>query len=179
MYKFNESKIEIKKGAKNKDDYIILLNNIQIKDKVLFEKILLNVSDEQEAKNFITKFAKFKHIKFIKDRIETKSLNSQISDVYQYSLDVEIKDELKPFLFISILRCDIDNICYPPPFNNGCVRIFVQILLIFSCKFEWGFYKDEKKHQNDIVNFVYDSGFSLSREEFKNIYSRYFEEYNE
>lgn len=172
---FGSDKIIIRKGAKATRDYLIFHNNIQIKDELLFKGILLNTSDEKEAEMFIDLFTKCISIIFKKDRIETNPSPLEFKKIYDYCINSKLKPELQKFLFVTILRCDIDNICYPPP-KNGCIRIFIQVLLLFSCKFKWTTYINKNNIPADIAKYIYEIGFKKSIIDFKEIYERYLKE---
>ncbi len=174
-FTFGSDKIVISKGAKATRDYLVFHNGNQITDKSLFEHILLNTSNEKEAKMFIGLFAKCICINFKKDRIETNLSPLERKKIYDYCINSKLNSELQKFLFITILRCDIDNINYPPP-KNGCIRIFVQVLLLFSYKFKWTTYINKNNIPPDIAQYIYDIGFKKDIKSiiyFREIYERY------
>lgn len=169
---FDKNKVTIGKGRKTDNDYVILQNGTQIRDRSLFENILSNIPNEGEAKIFLDCFSRCPLIKFGSDRITTTTSQDKI---YQYCLGCRLKSESQELLFISILRCDIDNICYPYP-KNGCIRIFVQLLLLLSYKFGWKTYINNSTIPKDIADYVYQIGFKKDRgniEYFKKIYDKY------
>lgn len=172
-YIFGKNKIILHKGAKTSGDYLIFHNGIQIRDEALFKYILLNTSDEAEAKQFMNCFTNAPFAKLEKDKIEISKSLAEIEKIYNYCIDCELKFELKEFLFVAMLRCDIDNICYPPPFYNGCIRILSQILLVLSHKFNWSSYTKKSKIGTDIAKDVANFGFSGDRKDFKRIYEQY------
>lgn len=174
-FTFGSDKIDTKRGGKAKDDYLIFYNDVQIDDKEIFKGILINTLNGKDAKTFIECFTKCNSIKLNKKRIETVPSPLKKDRIYTYCINSKLNTELQKFLFISILRCDIDNICYCPPLN-GCIRFFIQILLLLSYKFKWTLYINKNDIPADIVKYIYEIGFKKSRIDFKEIYERYLKE---
>ncbi|MDD5431655.1 MAG: hypothetical protein PHO70_01535 [Candidatus Omnitrophica bacterium] len=179
-YIFGKNKLIFKKGSKAENDYLIWHNKVQITDLFLFNELFKRISLEQEAKDFLDLFCGYRNIKFNNDSIICNPSPLDVDDLYKYCVGSKLNTEQQELLFVCILRCDIDNICYPPPKLNGCIRIFVQVLLLFTYKFKWIMYYLEDKVAEDLDVFVYKIGFPRNRYDvdkttFLAIYRKYIE----
>lgn len=123
------------KGNKCPQDYLIYWNgNQQFYDNTLFSALFDNVVCPQCAYNFVKHFCyATQFISFDEQCIKTNIFN--VDDVINFVNSLLLTDELKLCLASMIFRCDIDNINYECPRFNGCIRHFVQILMIFGYKF--------------------------------------------
>ena len=123
------------KGDKCPQDYLIHWNGEQqFGDCALFSILFINVACPQCAYDFVKHFfyaAQF--ISFDAQCVKTNIVD--VGDVINFVNSSLLTDELKLCLASIILRCDIDNINYECPRLNGCVRHFVQILMVFGYKF--------------------------------------------
>ena len=124
------------KGHKCPQDYLIYWNGSQqFDDDMLFSALFNNIACSQCAYNFIKHFyCATQFITFNERCIKTNILN--VGDVIGFVNNLLLADELKLCLASMIFRCDIDNINYECPRLNGCVRHFVQILMVFGYKFD-------------------------------------------
>ena len=182
-FAFGKDKIEIKKGYKASNDYLIFLNKVQISDELLFEALNLSIISEDDAKFFIEHYVEYSKIKLGDNYIKTYPSPLDKNDLYDYCMKLNAKFDIQMLIFVSILRCDIDNICYPPPVLNGCVRFFVQILLLFAYKFKWEeYYIKDKKPGANLPKFIFEIGFIPGKEGrklFSDIYKVYLENRNQ
>lgn len=172
-YQFGDSTISFQRGYKKPNDYLIRQNGIQIKDDDIFNQLLKAIKNEEQAKYFLDAFAQCEHLEFKAKRIESDCTSRD--SLYKYTNEAYSNPDLSELLFISILRCDIDNICYKAPLNGG-VRFFAQILLVFAYTFKWDNYVATTKQPHDIPNHVYSLGFNKEKEYFTNIYQIYLQE---
>ena len=92
----------------------------------------------------VTKFITlFNNSPFIK--IEETCINTTVTDkekVVNYVNNTDLTDNLKLCLISMIFKCDIDNIAYGCPPFNGCIRHYIQVLMVF------GYELDIKKWKN-------------------------------
>ena len=127
--------ITFSKGYKCPQDYLIHWNGEQqFDDYALFSTLFNNVACPQCAYNFIKHFYYAQPLIFF----DTQCIITNIIDVEEVINLVNsslLTDNLKLCLASMIFRCDIDNINYECPRFNGCVRHFVQILMVFGYKF--------------------------------------------
>jgi len=107
-------------------------------DKILFKCILNSIHKKEDALNFIKLFKEFEYISFNNNRINNY-INiynpSDIQKIVDYVNNIQINDELKKCLASMILRCYVDNNAYPKPYQNGCIRHYIQVLLLLGYKF--------------------------------------------
>ena len=121
-------------GNKGKQDYIISWNgNMQFHDLDLFDKLHRNILCYKCAFNFIRHFICSGFIELEQNCIKSNIKNVQ--DIIHFVNHTLLPDDLKLCLASMIFRCDIDNINYECPRLNGCVRHFLQVLMIFGYKF--------------------------------------------
>lgn len=127
--------ITFSKGYKCPQDYLIHWNGEQqFDDYALFSTLFNNVACPQCAYNFVKHFCyATQFISFDAQCVKTNIVN--VGDVINFVNSSLLTDELKLCLASMIFRCDIDNINYECPRFNGCVRHFVQILMVFGYKF--------------------------------------------
>jgi len=147
---------------------------------VWFNKLDTIISDENLAKSFIKSFILYKKIQLTSSRIETDCSPLNIENAYKYCKQVDLPLELQEYLFIWILRCDIDNISYPPPLN-GCIRIFIQVFLLFAYKFKWkDYYIGSHIPTTNLPDYIHTIGFpcnkySVTTEDFNEVYRKFLE----
>lgn len=176
-------KLGFSPGKKTEGDYTVKWSfngqqDQQFTDKDLFNKLSSEVKSKKEALNFIKCFYTYENIKF-----NTECINLTINDVQEivdYVRNLSLSDNLRLCLACMFFRCDIDNINYPCTKYNGCIRHFVQILMLFGYKFDIAEFKCEKlnideKNDNDISNIISDIGYptnkhNITTADFKNIY---------
>lgn len=181
IFKFGSNIVTFKKGTKHANDYLIYHNDVQIPDLSLFDWIAEATTTEAEAVLFLKAFTGCKNISFKKEAILTTPSPLDKDAVYDYSIKIDsINERLRELLFVSILRCDIDNICYSPPKYNGGIRIFTQILLLYAYTFKWQQHLKihPVKIKTPIPKFIFDIGFpsniyGVTKNTFKNIYKAY------
>jgi len=143
-------------------------------------KLLEQISSKEEAKSFLKLFSGYNKIELNYDSIICHPSPVDVDDLYSYCKEVKLKLEQQELLFICVLRCDIDNICYPPPRLNGCIRIFIQVLLLFAYKYEWDTYYLKAKVNTDLCDFINKIGFpknpyGVDVATFAGIYKKYLE----
>lgn len=167
--------ITFSQGKKNASrDYLIHWNgNHQFDDYTLFSALFNNVACYQCAYNFVKHFcyaAQF--ISFDAQCVKTNIVN--VGDVINFVNSLLLTDELKLCLASMIFRCDIDNINYECPRLNGCVRHFVQILMVFGYKFNISQWQMPKLNDylslnnistTDIPKLIADIGYPKNRYE--------------
>jgi len=172
-YIFGSDKITVAPGSKNEKDYTIIRNRTRIDDKEVFDNLFNTIESEEDAKSFLNHIANCKALLFKQYRIETNPSPVDINVIYSCCSSCKIKEYLKEFLFIFLLRCDIDNICYAFPLN-GCIRIFTQFLLVLAYKYKWEIFIDKNNIPADIAQDVYDVGFAKGQTNyFQTIYELY------
>lgn len=130
--------IKFNQGKKKINDYLIhWINNgetLQFSDLDFFLKLWQ--LDSNELKSIINAFLGFKNNKsfiILEDNC-IKSVINDVIDVIDYVNSVKKSDIFGLFLASMIFRCDIDNINYDCPRLNGCVRHFIQILMLYGYK---------------------------------------------
>lgn len=181
-FRFGVNIISFKKGNKHADDYLIFHNNEQIPDLKLFQWLLQNAHSEKEAKLFILAFIDAKQIQLNADAVVTEPSPLDKEDVYQYCTSQnQLSEILRELLFVSLLRCDIDNICYPPPKLNGCIRLLAQIIALFALKYGWKEYTlvpHQSLKEDNYAQLIFDIGFpknayQIGKEGFKKLYAKF------
>lgn len=127
------------KGDRVEGDYRILIgkNKTWLVDLDLFRKLYNtdSITSKQCAINFVKHFYESGFAIF-DDTNRIKININCIDDVIDYVNNTSLEDDLKLYLAIVILRCDIDNNIYKSPNSNGCVRHFLQILMVFGYRFD-------------------------------------------
>jgi hypothetical protein len=180
-YKFENNIIKFKKGAKHANDYLIYHNETQIPDSTLFNWLFDEIASEEKAKKFLKAIRACPDICLKNEGVITNPSPLNKDEIYKYVSGLNsLSPKLRELLFVAILRCDIDNICYPPPRLNGCIRLFIQILLLFAYKYNWSkyFVLSTDKIKTTIPQYVFDAGFpnkkvTITKEKFKEIYINY------
>jgi hypothetical protein len=166
-------------NRKRENDYIIHWENgHQFTDKHLFELLLSNIENEQKAREFIDYFTNSEFITLNKKCINT-NINPK-KEVIDYVEELSLSSYLKLALASIIFRCDIDNINYNCPPYNGCIRHYIQILLLFGYKFDiakWKLDKIKNINEHNIAKIISDIGYPSNRykinnNDFKNLYIR-------
>ncbi len=154
-------------------------------DKKLFKCILDNINTKTEALEFIRLFNEFEAITFEGDRIKS-NINihnfANIQKVVNYVNSLNINDKLKRCLASMILRCYVDNNAYEPPKFNGCIRHYIQVLLLFGYKFDiksWKMAKLNINSQDNIATIISDIGYpnnkyGIGKDDFNNKYRELF-----
>lgn len=159
-YEFGENLITFGKGGRGPDDYLLFQNGVQFSDREVFNQLYPLISTEKVARDFLKYFTEYKQLQCKFDRIETSPSPLDKGDVYRYCCNVPLELRLQELLFLSILRCDIDNINKPPPKYNGCIRFFSQILLLYAYKFEWTeYYIEGYSPGRDLPTSIYLMGY--------------------
>ena len=132
----NNDYIAFSKGNRAEGDYKIFPNGKQLVDLDLFRKLYNtdSIISKQCAINFVKHFYKSGFAIFNNTNRINININ-YIDDVVDYVNNTSLKDDLKLYLALIILRCDIDNNIYKNPNLNGCVRHFLQILMVFGYRF--------------------------------------------
>ncbi|ETD22210.1 hypothetical protein [Helicobacter macacae] len=135
-------------------DYLIHWNGIQqFDDYTLFSSLYNSIVCPQCAYYFVKHFCYAKHfISFDTQCVKTNISN--VDDVINFVNNLLLTDELKLCLASMIFRCDIDNINYQCPRLNGCVRHFVQVLMLFGYKFNIAQWKMQKINDYLISNNI-------------------------
>ena len=173
-YEIGNNYITISKGSKpNANDYILKWNGtMQFDDKMLFDLIYMNIDTEDKAQEFINNFIGSGFVTLEKQCIKTKIDN--IEDVVSYVNSLYYNDNLKMCLASMLLRCDIDNInYYPCPPFNGCVRHFIQVVMVLGYKFNiinWKMEKLKNANTEIIYNIGHPNNYNITKEDFKNMY---------
>lgn len=179
--------ITFSKGCKCPQDYLIHWNgNQQFNDYTLFLNLFNNIMCPQCAYNFIKHFYYAKPLIFF----DTQCIITNIIDVEEVINLVNsslLTDNLKLCLASMIFRCDIDNINYECPRLNGCVRHFIQVLMLFGYKFnilEWKMQKLNNyllskniQQINNIPKLISDIGFpnnnyGIDKNDFSSMYQK-------
>jgi hypothetical protein len=128
----------------------------KVPDKKLFKCILDNIHTKNDALNFIDLFNKFEAISFREDRIYSNiniHNSTDIQKVVDYVNKLGISDELKRCLASMILRCYVDNNAYKHPLN-GCIRHYIQVLLLLGYKFDIKSWKMDKLNKYITSNIA-------------------------
>ena len=176
------NRISFRSGRKTKNDFLIYVNDQQIKDVELFFRLMESIPSSNIGKDFINYYVEYDELVFKEFNIITNTPLIHKDKLYNYCNSKNINKTIQELLFISILRCNIDNICYPPNKGfNGCVRTFIQVLLTVSYKFRWNDYKFHNKVRN-IPIYVSDIGYpnnqyKISTNEFKKLYNKFYINY--
>lgn len=169
--------VTFKKGSKTPEDYCVLWGgNNQFDDKTLFNELYNNVSSIQYAFQFVSHFKNNPFVEFDEECIRTKIMC--VDKVIDFVNHTPLSDNLKLYLASMIFRCDIDNINYECPRLNGCVRHFLQVLMIFGYKFNlsnWQMPKLNNYSQSNIPQLINDIGYpknkyQIDKQDFKNMY---------
>ena len=193
LFKFNNYDVTLSEGTKNSNDYILKYNDKQFKDEEFFSKILNYFNTPELFLKFIQTIRNNAFLTFYKDKIlspcqglsNIKIINSLYNNLKN---NQDFDDVQKMLIFLSILRIDIDNICYPPEKNNynGGIRHFVQLLLLGGCYFELEKYSTNLGFNINHVNvqnypkFISEIGYpkneyKITTSHFKSYYEIYFE----
>ena len=141
-------KLKFLAGKKEKKDYVVQWSfdsgksYKQFTDKDLFNKLVSKIQTKEEALKFIKYFCDYQNIDFDKECINLAIDNVQ--DVISYVQKSTLDDELRLCVACMLFRCDIDNINYPCTRYNGCIRHFVQVLMLFGYKFDIDEFKISK-----------------------------------
>ena len=129
-------------------------------DKVLFKCILDNINEKEGALKFIKLFKEFEYISFKNNKINN-DINiydpSDIQKMVDYVNNSQINDELKRCLASMILRCYVDNNAYSRPYQNGCIRHYIQVLLLLGYKFNIEGWKMDKLNKYITPNIAQDN----------------------
>lgn len=191
--------LTFKKGTRGVGDYKIFIANNPLYDLDLFKWLYFssNIMCYQCALNFIRHFCSSGFVSFNNPNRISVCVN-KVDDVIDYVNQTLLPDELKLYLCVIILRCDIDNNIYKSQNANGCIRHFVQILMVFGYKFnilQWqmpiinDFIQQEiiqnPQYMTDYPQLISDIGYkdddwrkvnkdilSVSVQDFTNIYQR-------
>jgi len=165
---------------KCQDDYIITWNGIhQFSDIHLFNDISQNINNIQAMNDFLGYFKNSPFIMMTQDCINVNITSQQ--DVIDYVNALPLNDTLKVCLASMIFRCDIDNINYPCPRYNGCVRHYVQILLVFGYQFNLINWKFSKLSNCNVTNQIISNigypgnSYNISNEDFRTLYRTLFQ----
>lgn len=135
-YTFENLSFSLEKGNKKPNDYIIKwYGEHQFSDVELFKELLETYKTEEEAKELITLFKACPFIK-IDNCIKTEFTREIREKVYHYVNHQKIDSKKKFLLLTLFFRCDIDNLNYACPGLNGCIRHFMQIILLFGYHFK-------------------------------------------
>lgn len=169
------------------EDYLIHWNGKQqFDDYTLFSTLFDNIMCTQCAYDFIKHFFYSEpFISFDERCIKTNILD--VGKVIDFVNRLSLTDELKLCLASMIFRCDIDNINYECPRLNGCVRHFIQVLMLFGYKFnilEWKMQKLNNyllskniQQINNIPKLISDIGFpnnnyGINKNDFSSMYQK-------
>ncbi|EAL9771808.1 hypothetical protein D0772_02275, partial [Campylobacter lari] len=147
-------------GKKEKNDYIVKwkIDNqqyYQFSDKDLFDILQYEIKSKEEALKFINFFYNYEKINFNEECIELTIDN--IQEILDYVSELPLNNKLKLCLACMFFRCDIDNINYPCTIYNGCIRHFMQIVMLFGYKFDIIEFKCEKlsiNNEDNISNII-------------------------
>ncbi len=121
-------------GNKCERDYIIMWNGeTQFSDISFFNLLNNNITCYRCAFNFVKHFINNPFVVLEKECVKTNIMDVQ--NVIDYINQTLLPNDLKLCLASMIFRCDIDNINYECPRLNGCVRHFLQVLMLFGYKF--------------------------------------------
>lgn len=176
-------KLKFLAGKKEKKDYVVQWSfdsgksYKQFTDKDLFNKLVSKIQTKEEALKFIKYFCDYQNIDFDKECINLAIDNVQ--DVISYVKKSTLDDELRLCLACMLFRCEIDNINYPCTRYNGCIRHFVQVLMLFGYKFDIDEFKISKlcitKNDDDIVSVISGIGYpnnkyNITTKDFKDAY---------
>ena len=167
-------------------DYLIHWGgNHQFNDYTLFSVLFNNIACPQYAYNFVKHFyCATQFVSFDEQCIKTNISN--VDNVIKFVNNLLLTDELKLCLASIIFRCDIDNINYECPKLNGCVRHFIQILMVFGYKFnisQWQMPKLNNYSSSnniqiaDIPKLISDIGFpnntyKINKNDFSSMYQK-------
>ena len=142
--------ITLDQGRKAKEDYILKYNNNQFSDRTF-----LNTFDNKNSFisfiNYIknSNFLTFYNTKIVSPCIGLSNL-SKIKELHTNISNTDFSSVQKGLVFLSILRIDIDNICYLPIQNfNGGIRHFIQLLLLGGTYFNLDKYTKELGFNED------------------------------
>lgn len=120
---FGAYKIEFFQGRKNKNDYIIKVNNNQVTDKYIFEGLHKYSMDISQAKDLLIK-------------IWELSSEEDENVVYSKINNIGYNDKLKVVLFCLWHRLKIDDVTYPISKGyNGRKRALGQTYILIAKKF--------------------------------------------
>ena len=178
-------KLKFLAGKKEKKDYVVQWSfdsgksYKQFTDKDLFNKLVSKIQTKEEDLKFIKYFCDYQNIDFDKECINLAIDNVQ--DVISYVQKSTLDDELRLCVACMLFRCDIDNINYPCTRYNGCIRHFVQVLMLFGYKFDIDEFKISKlciKKKDDIVSVISDIGYpnnnyNITTKDFKDAYTNF------
>lgn len=180
------------KGKKSAGDYLIYWNdNHQFDDYALFSTLFENIIYPQCAYDFVRHFcAATPFISFDTQCVKTNILD--VGDVINFVNNLLLTDELKLCLASMIFRCDIDNINYECPKLNGCVRHFIQILMLFGYKFnisQWrmqklnNYFNLNNKQIDNIPQLISNIGYpnnkyGIEKDDFKRMYQIIYHQFN-
>lgn len=189
-FNFDDFQIILKQGGKAEKDYILEYESKQFTDRGLFSDILKAFDDKDSFISFINYIRKSNFLIFSNTQIDSPCIGLsdlfKIKELYTDISNTNFSSVQKGLLFLSILRIDIDNICYPPSKFNGGIRHFIQLLLLGGIYFnldkytkELGFDEDTTEIK-DIPKFISDIGFpgnsyNITKNDFKNYYSAFME----
>jgi len=181
---FEDNIVRLDKGTLSTNDYVIYHNEVKFTDQFLFRSIIAQISSEELAIDFIRCCINYSEIQLDNDALLINKSPLDVSNVYEYCTALDLPPEIQKLLFLWILRCDIDNINFPPPKFNGGIRIFTQVLILLAYKFKWNEYYIEEYYiesvdiLKDLPKSIYLIGhpnnkYSLSKSAFKEIYSKF------
>lgn len=150
------------------NDFLIKRNNNQFTDTELFELINENISN---INTFIQYFNNNNYCIF-GNYITVNERN--INNIVNYINNLYETDDIKSIIFMIFLRCEIDNINYPPSLN-WCKRIFMQVILILSKKFNLWIRIKNIDIEQYTPEFVYEiwhpwNNYKVSKSDFEKLY---------
>lgn len=198
VYTFGSFSISLEQGSKSENDYVLKYNGIeQFDDLKCFKNVLIHFNTLTLFKVFINSIKNSGFLTFKRSEISSpcKGLSdtSPIDILHNYVCNLSLTDIQKGLIFASILRMDIDNICYPPSTGrfNGAIRHFIQLILLGGFKYncfklikDIGFINSHPNTNDiDIINFVFRIGFprnnyGITTTDFKIYYQNYFSLHN-
>ena len=135
----------------------------QFKDKTLFSWISNLVQNRDEGQEFLNIFRDVPSICFngthnAINTITVSPMHENAIDAYNYCNQLDKSDDFKFILLILILRCYVDFNGYSN--LNGCKRIFGQILLLLSYKFDGEYHIGYPTLTNgDVCQAIHSLGF--------------------
>ncbi len=151
-------------------DFMIFINDVKFTDKMLFDSIIKYIDDYKYIIEYFNEFCVFN------DNIEFKT--NSIDDILSFVNKLDIEDRVKVILFTIFLRCEIDNVNYSS--WNGCKRIFMQIILILSKKFNlWIKIKNIEINKYTPI-YIYNIWYNkewISTSDFENLYTDFKDNY--